>query len=197
MIDSLERSGLLYIFTGDTISHPSGPEALKMVDTLIHSPFSFKFASWLHSIGCGEEHAEPLSARLKLSNHECRDIRWGIRILSFVESSKGDLEGEGIIALRRFLSSVKEVYGVGSIQFLDSLRCHDRIPEIEGWIEILKKDPLTTKDLKIGGADMMQLGFQGREIGWMMKILLESVIEDPTRNNREFLLGLAQAKSRL
>jgi tRNA nucleotidyltransferase (CCA-adding enzyme) len=60
--------------------------------------------------------------------------------------------------------------------------------------EILnKKEPLTVKDLDINGHDLMQLGIkQGKEIGNILNVLLESVLENPNWNNKETLLILVR-----
>lgn len=51
-------------------------------------------------------------------------------------------------------------------------------------------DPVTLKDLKIKGADLIEHGYcPGPAIGEKLKELLELVIEDPTCNTKEILLS--------
>ena len=58
---------------------------------------------------------------------------------------------------------------------------------------IAYRDPLSTGDLAIDGSDLMEIGIAaGPAIGTMLRRLLELVIEDPTRNTREFLLAQAR-----
>ncbi len=48
---------------------------------------------------------------------------------------------------------------------------------------------LSLKQLKVTGRDLKQLGIkQGKQIGDILKMLLEQVVEDPDRNEREYLL---------
>lgn len=44
------------------------------------------------------------------------------------------------------------------------------------------------KDLKINGNDLLKLGFEGQEIGEILKILLETVMEEEIKNEKEVLL---------
>lgn len=56
--------------------------------------------------------------------------------------------------------------------------------------EILdKKEPLTVKDLKINGNDLIQLGFKpSKEMGSILNKLLEMVLENPEHNKKEILI---------
>ena len=52
------------------------------------------------------------------------------------------------------------------------------------------KDPLTLADLAVNGADLMAAGVRaGPEIGEALQRLLAEVLEDPTRNSRDYLLS--------
>ena len=60
--------------------------------------------------------------------------------------------------------------------------------------EILKdEDCFSQKDLKINGNDIKALGLRGKEIGDMIKKLLDAVIEGTCENEREALLRLARS----
>lgn len=53
-------------------------------------------------------------------------------------------------------------------------------------------DCFCLKDLAVGGADLIALGFRpGKEMGEILQALLEQVLEDPARNTREELLKTA------
>ena len=55
-------------------------------------------------------------------------------------------------------------------------------------------DPLSIGDLAIDGGDLMELGIPaGPAIGATLRRLLDVVIEDPSRNQRDTLLSLARA----
>jgi tRNA nucleotidyltransferase (CCA-adding enzyme) len=56
-------------------------------------------------------------------------------------------------------------------------------------------EPFTVNQLKISGEDLIKLGFKpGKELGIVLKDLLEKVMERPEINNRETLLNLAKNK---
>ncbi len=55
-----------------------------------------------------------------------------------------------------------------------------------------KKEPFSRKDLEIDGNDLMVLGAKGRQIGEMLDILLDCVMEDEDLNKKEKLLRLAE-----
>lgn len=52
--------------------------------------------------------------------------------------------------------------------------------------------PMSIKDLKVDGNDMMILGYKGTEIGECLNYLLEQVLEDENKNEKEVLLELAK-----
>ena len=43
------------------------------------------------------------------------------------------------------------------------------------------------KDLAINGHDLIQLGFQGKAIGDVLKAVYEWVLEEPSRNEKDIL----------
>jgi tRNA nucleotidyltransferase (CCA-adding enzyme) len=56
-------------------------------------------------------------------------------------------------------------------------------------------EPFTISQLKISGDDLIKLGFKpGKEIGIILKDLLEKVMERPELNNKEKLLDMARSK---
>ena len=58
---------------------------------------------------------------------------------------------------------------------------------------IAENQCLTIKDLKISGKDLIKLGMKpGRELGTILKNLLEQVLDEPKLNQKEKLLELAK-----
>ncbi len=55
---------------------------------------------------------------------------------------------------------------------------------------------LTLKDLAVSGHDMIALGFTGKEIGQMLTLLLDLVLDEQIPNKRDALLRHAKRKSR-
>lgn len=67
-----------------------------------------------------------------------------------------------------------------------------RLRYLKFLIEKVHLEPITPKMLKINGNDIMALGIsQGPKVGWILKALLEEVIDDPLKNEREYLIKRA------
>jgi len=75
--------------------------------------------------------------------------------------------------------------GKPRLEETDKLRRH---------VESILDQPMTLKDHKINGEDLMNLGIpKGPELGRILNQLLEMVIDYPTLNDRETLLKQAQS----
>lgn len=63
--------------------------------------------------------------------------------------------------------------------------------------EILKKEQcVDIKDLKINGSDCLSMGIpKGPKVGEVLKEALELVLEEPEKNNREFLEGFVKQRA--
>lgn len=55
---------------------------------------------------------------------------------------------------------------------------------------LLHPEPMLTKDLAINGNDLKNIGLEGKEIGIALALCLETILENPERNTKEFLLNL-------
>jgi len=104
-------------------------------------------------------------------------------------------------AIRRFVRRVDQK----NLDDLFKLRHADRIgsgvPKAEPYrlrylkflIEKVHLEPINPKMLKINGNDILSLGIsQGPKVGWILKILLEEVIDDPKKNNHNYLVKRAK-----
>jgi tRNA nucleotidyltransferase (CCA-adding enzyme) len=70
----------------------------------------------------------------------------------------------------------------------EKLSYEKKIMEIYAGIEE-EGDPITLKDLAIGGGDLIERGYRpGPKVGAKLKELLDLVLEDPKLNTREYLL---------
>lgn len=56
---------------------------------------------------------------------------------------------------------------------------------------LYSKEPFSIKDLAINGHDLMNFGYKGEHIGVELKKLLELVLENPSINEKDYLLELA------
>jgi tRNA nucleotidyltransferase (CCA-adding enzyme) len=57
-----------------------------------------------------------------------------------------------------------------------------------------EQQPMTVKDLKINGYDIVALGYKGKEIGDILNQLLEIVLEEPEKNDISILLNYIKLK---
>lgn len=61
-------------------------------------------------------------------------------------------------------------------------------------IRIAYRDPIEIGDLAIDGRDLERAGIVGRRVGETLRMLLETVINDPAANLRETLLATVREK---
>jgi tRNA nucleotidyltransferase (CCA-adding enzyme) len=148
----------------------------------------------------GAEIADPIAARLRLSNDE------RARVVSLVRNHLFHYDAQwSDAAVRRWIKRV----GVERLEDLYVLNAADVRAKGRGFDDDLSSlaglkahvervlaegAALTTRDLKINGTDLMkELGLKpGRILGEILEALLELVILDPALNEREALLAAAR-----
>ncbi len=93
------------------------------------------------------------------------------------------------------LLKVQEADQKGQNPKLLETRRQDLYKIKEIYTEIIKNSQcLSIKDLQIDGTDLINLGFaQGKEIGYILQKLLDTIIDKPELNTREELLKIAES----
>ena len=72
----------------------------------------------------------------------------------------------------------------------------EAVTRLRGLIEQERSNPHRLADLAVDGSDLLALGYrEGPELGRVLSRLLDNVVEDPSRNRKEWLLE--RAKERL
>src|SRR6266699_5032629 len=124
-----------------------------------------------------------LLTRLKCSN---KDIERGRAIGQWRDSYP---DPKHLPEVRRWLSQVGE-YADDLLALLPAGTApRSPLPKVVASIRAAK-DPLTVKDLAVKGADLLAAGVRpGPEVGETLQRLLADVLEDPTRNTRDYLLS--------
>jgi len=124
-----------------------------------------------------------LLTRLKCSNKE---IERGRAIGQWRDKYP---DAKHVPDVRRWLSQVGE-YGDDLLALLPAgTGPRSPLPKVVASIRAAK-DPLTVKDLAVKGADLLAAGVRpGPEVGETLQRLLADVLEDPTRNTRDYLLS--------
>lgn len=149
----------------------------------------------------GAQMVGPILTRLRFSNEERERIAHLVRHHLICYSDEWS-----DAAVRRWIRRIgkerlEDLYALNRADVLGKGK--DPEPDLEA-LEKLKGrvaavlaagDALTVRDLKVNGHDLMrELGMKpGRDLGAVLEYLLEQVLEDPSRNERETLLTLARA----
>ena len=147
---------------------------------------------YMHEI-VGTKITKKILERLRFSKEMIKKITHLVRHHMFF------LEIEKITpsAVRRFTRRV----GEENLENLFKLREADRIGSgvpkaipyrlryLKFLIEKVKREPIKPTMLKINGNDILKLGVpQGPKVGWILKVLLEEVLDDPKKNKKDYLL---------
>ena len=155
-----------------------------------------------YHIDDGVKMLDDIFNRLKFSNEKRRYVRFLVRhhMDGFIYARKYNQR-----SIRRYLSKIKNQKLLGDLYFLmiadieaTGYAKPEVITEIQRWMatidKVLKeKQPFCKKDLAITGHDLIDLGIPAcPALGEIQKILVKDVIENPSNNNREWLLERAQ-----
>jgi len=129
-----------------------------------------------------------LLTRLKSSN---KDIERGRAIGQWRDKYP---DPKHVFEVRRWLSQVGEYADdlLGLLPAHPASRIPHPVSHLPKVVESIRaaKDPLTVKDLAVKGDDLLTAGVRpGPEVGETLERLLAEVLEDPTRNTRNYLLS--------
>ncbi|HYC34361.1 MAG TPA: HD domain-containing protein, partial [Candidatus Paceibacterota bacterium] len=179
-------------------------------------PFEIRLAALLHDIGkpatkripadkkeptfyghevVGARMTKKILERLKFSRETIEKVTKLVRWHMFFS----DTETITLSAVRRMIANV----GQDSIWDLMNVRICDRIGtgrpkespyrlrKYHSMIEEALRDPVSVSQLKIDGNDLMNEGevTPGPAMGHILHALLEEVLDDPKKNNKEYLLN--------
>ncbi len=177
------------------------------------APPKLRWAALLHDVGkpaalkkndganmhghdeIGADIARKILNRLRFSN---ADIAWTVRIVRLhMIDIKGDMSFN---KLRRFavmnsdviedICIMKDVDGEATTGYAPS---QNRVRE--AWQSVLADGtPLTLKQLKVDGNDVLQLGASGEDIGRILNELWDDTILNPALNNRQKALWYVARK---
>src|SRR2546422_1571813 len=129
-----------------------------------------------------------LLTRLKCSN---KDIERGRAIGSWKDKYP---DPKHLPAVRRWLSETGDYADdlLSVLPALDVSRFSFPVSRLQKVVESIRaaQDPLTLQDLAVKGDDLIAAGVRpGPEVGETLQRLLAEVLEDPTRNTKEYLLS--------
>lgn len=184
------------------------------IESLRHCPATdpiVRLATLLHDIGKPGTYEER-AGKITFYNHEVVGAKMAVKIADRLRLSKREKEKLVTLvrwhmftydtkmtdaAIRRFIRRV----GIQRINDMMLLRVGDRkgggskatswrLRELQQRIGEQLYEPMTVKDLKVNGNDVMKtLNIEpGPKVGKILNRLFEEVMEDTSRNEREYLL---------
>ena len=139
--------------------------------------------------GVGSEAAEGAVRRLRFSNHDVGRVRRVVEALGDGPPAPGQAT-----ALRRWLSRHRE----SARDAIAVSEPRTRRPDLLKAVQAIEAagDALSIHDLAVTGEDLKGVGLKaGKAMGDVLRRLLEEVLEQPWRNNREWLLARARELS--
>ena len=187
-----------------------------LLSSLDHANKKVRIAALLHDIAkpqtkdgehfynhenIGATMSEEILKRLKFSKNDIDMITKLIRLHLFNYTSEWSDS-----AVRRFLVKVgdnKTLENLFLLRIADekgnpkSEYSFKNLDELKKRIDKIKKEnsALSLKDLEINGDDLIKIGFiKSKRIGDILLEMLNMVIENPSLNNREYLLEFAKKK---
>lgn len=191
-------------------------EHIKKVVSLCDQDLELRMAALLHDIGKPQTFTLDSEGKGHFYNHEVESAKIAESILKRMKYStkiSSNIKNLVLYHLNTFKNSgrkyVKKLInemGKDEVLKLFKLMEFDRIAHTPPhdfrsldelkrlYNEIIEKDEVVSiKDLKIGGKDIIELGVaEGKEIGKVLKLLFERVLEDSNLNKKEVLIKLAK-----
>ncbi|MCX6765438.1 MAG: HDIG domain-containing protein [Candidatus Moranbacteria bacterium] len=157
-----------------------------------------EYATFYNHDHVGAKVAEKILTRLRFSNEVIQKVKLLVDNHMFYYNP----DEVGVSSVRKLIQKV----GLENMKDLIDLRISDRlgsgVPKakpyklrhLEYMIEKVSQDAISVKMLKINGNDLMkELKLKpGPKIGAILDVLLSEVIEDASKNNRDYLLSRAK-----
>ena len=175
-------------------------------------PFHVKLAALFHDIGKPRTRRPGHKKAYTFYGHEVVGARMTQKILERLKFPKADIElitkfvrwhmffsdTESITlsAVRRMIQNVSQdhIWDLMKVRECDRVGMNKteapyRLRKYFAMIEECLRDPISVSQLKLDGNYLMQnLGVKpGPRMGWMLHALLEEVLEDPSKNDLEYL----------
>ena len=147
-----------------------------------------------------EDMAVTIMKRLKMDNDTIRKVSILVRYHDY---------GNGLPVTEKTVR--RALNKIGDDLFLDFMKVREadvyaqsdylreeKLEKLAGWRETYKEikekgQCFSAKDLKIGGKDLIELGMKpGPAMGSILEKLLDEVLDEPEKNNRDYLLKRAK-----
>ncbi len=138
------------------------------------------------------------------ADNTLRDLKFSnsdrVRVVALLKAKEEFLKlGSTIsdVEIRRLMSNLKKDRDISQIDFNEFMSEFLKfgksigLDNIDSLTNKINDAPLTIKDLKINGKHLQDMGFKGKQLGDVLKSLLNKVVLDPSLNDESKLLELA------
>jgi tRNA nucleotidyltransferase (CCA-adding enzyme) len=191
--------------------------SLRAVDALPATRLTLRLAALLHAVGMPAARARDLRGGIRFTGHERLGARKAEELLRRLKASNADTERVTLLVEKQADLFPPDAPDAGVRRWLlhvppdlvnDFFRLRIalwRANPVSGgerdlaqrWRHthrvLASRPPLTTSDLAIDGRDLKVLGLSpGPQFGEILRALLDRVIDDPSLNERDTLLGMAR-----
>lgn len=163
----------------------------------IGKPFCFKRDGYYyHHFEEGERLAENVLLRLKADKETIKEVKFLVRE-HMIDLDCSMKESQ----VRRFIVKNQDMLDkllmVKQADFRASLETHDVAPTLIKWGRIIQKmqedgTPFSLKALNISAAELIEIGFEDKDIGKELKKLWEVAVSHPEQNKNQTLLTIAK-----
>lgn len=164
---------------------------------------------WLHSLFPYSNSSDLMAIlkRWKFPNHTVQCLEASFLLLDALDAvgmknNTGWQRSNGLPEIRKSLFQLSKVLDHRLESFLLTWQAYIQCiaPEaghmketVDALNSSYTSDPFRIKDLALSGKDLMEMGFQGKQIGDVLQNCLEEVWKDPTINTRERLIEFLQS----
>ena len=135
-----------------------------------------------------------IADRLKFSNADKKEIAFLIKQHMDFKSWKHSAK-----SMRKYLNKHGNLYVEDLFKLLRAdvigtgRKDPERLYHLQGWLDVYhhvnRYEPVNLKNLKVNGNDLIAAGVpKSHRISEILNILMQEVIQDPTRNNKAYLL---------
>lgn len=218
----LDELGLVDLLLGELVSLKGleQPKQYHLYDAFGHSVKAFevapphlRWASLLHDVGkaqsvkeCGRMYMHP-QIGAKMASDICRRLKFSNaereRIVEIVKNHMFDLEGKTSRAkLRKFIVEHRDIIeDLCDFKDIDGLAaCGEltRPNRLREELEYMKSEgvPTSVKELCVNGADLVEMGIEGKYRSALLKDLLIETAMNPTLNDRDRSINFLKNKQK-
>ena len=178
--------------------HDIGKPDSKWVDEkgIGHFYYHPKYPESANHDELGASMAEQALERMRFPKERIREITKLVRLHMFptfksIKGARKFLANAGDLATAEKLLDLRQADHSGKGKGLSA----NELSEIDLMRDLVRQavkenHPTNLKQLAVNGSDIVEMGIKGPEVGRVLKELMDIVIDNPDRNNRDDLLGM-------